>query len=335
MLSSEKPYDVIIVGAGPAGLAAAICCATAGLKVIVCESGPSSRERPAESLHPGCLSLIDQLGFGDRFRSIEWSRYPGIEVAGEYHPFGEDSAGPWLGYHINRVRFDSELADYAETLGVEIRRNTRVLDLICEEKRILGISLSVGEILAPWVIDATGRGQWAASKLGLKKRVLSAPLMAWRGEVEGQLPDLRAKFSKHGEGWLWTAQTGEEIISWTMLAPKKKDSNTPSLFLAGAPVKLPSRGYDVTWQAPRPLACPGLLIAGDAAALLDPAAGQGVFFALESGQRAAQTIVACFESPVRSAVALAHYDHWVMGEFERKVRTLTSMYRDLKIEVAF
>jgi flavin-dependent dehydrogenase len=98
-------------------------------------------------------------------------------------------------------------------------------------------------------------------------------------------------------------------------------------------MQLQPRGFNVTWRVSRPVARPGLLLVGDAAARLDPAAGQGVFFALESGLRASKVVAACLYSPRLASFFLARYDSWVMDEFTRKVRGLANLYRDLGINV--
>lgn len=324
----------MVIGAGPAGLAAAIGCSSAGFSVGVFERLRAIKASPAESLHPGCATLLDRLGVGPRFRAADWPRFPGIEVAGRLQPFGSDADGPWLGYHIDRAQFQGDLGEQAQALGVEVKYGARVHGLINDERRVRGVALSHGEVSAQWVIDSTGRAQWAAAQLGLKRHTLSAPLMAWRGAVEGRLPDRRAHFTVHGPGWLWTAQTQPDTIAWTLLAPGSEVPGFAAPILAGAPVQLPARGFDVTWRAPRPLARPGLLIIGDAATIIDPAAGQGVFFALESGLRAAQIVAGCFGSPAHTALLLAHYDDWAMREFQRKTLTLKAMYRGLGIEAA-
>ncbi len=325
--------DVVVIGAGPSGTAAAIRCAEAGLSVVICERQAFSaeRHRPMESLHPGCISLIDQLGIGQEFRQANWPRFPGIEVAGHFRPFGADTDGVWMGYHIDRARFDRILQRHAEAVGVQILHNVKVLKLLRNEKQVLGVVMPEKELTAQWVIDASGRNQWAASKLGLRRKISSAPLMAWRGEVLGQLSDRRARFERHGDGWLWTVQTDNETIAWTLLAPISAIKESAPPVLAGSAVQLKARGFDVTWRAVRPVAMPGLLLVGEAAAQLDPAAGQGVFFALESGLRAAQTILECTAAPGQSALALARYDDWVMREFERKTHALRTMYADLDL----
>lgn len=327
-------YDVVVIGAGPAGLSAAIGCASAGFSVAVFERQRAIRRSPAESLHPGCATLLDRLGVGPQFRFADWPRFPGIEVGGRFQPFGADADGPWLGYHIDRARFHNDLRDRAESLGVQLHYGVRVQALAREGKQVQGVVLSGGEVSAQWVIDSSGRVQWSAAHLELKRHTLSAPLMAWRGAVEGKLDDRRAHFTPYGSGWLWTVQTQANTVAWTVLAPASKVPAGPAPMLAGAPVQLPARGFDVTWRAPRPLARPGLLLVGDAATLVDPAAGQGVFFALESGLRAATVVAKCSESPAYRALLLARYDDWAMREFKRKTVALTAMYRGLGIDAA-
>ena len=282
----------------------------------------------------GSVSLLDRLGIGRTFRAAKWPRFPGVEVAGQFHPFRADADGPWLGYHIDRTRFDADLRTHAQSLGVHVRHGAHVRRLMCEGNRVLGVALAASELPARWVIDATGRAQWAAADLGLTRRTLSVPLMAWRGQVEGRLPDRRARFTTHGSGWLWTAQTDSDTITWTLLTRKSLGSLCTPPVVAGAPVQLRARGFDVTWRAHRPVAPPGLLLVGDAAAVVDPAAGQGVLFGLESGLRAAHIVAACSAAPARTALFLAQYDQWAIGEFERKTRALTGMYRDLGIDAA-
>jgi flavin-dependent dehydrogenase len=84
----------------------------------------------------------------------------------------------------------------------------------------------------------------------------------------------------------------------------------------------------------RPLAKPGCLVVGDAAAVLDPASGQGVFFALHSGMTAARVIFECINQPQLEALHLALYDDWGMREFQHKVDGLRELYASMKIIVA-
>src|SRR6218665_1639805 len=92
--------DVVVVGAGPAGLASAIVLAEAGLRVLLCERHLAPRAPPAESLHPGCETLLERLGVGEAFRGGAWPRYTGIRVAGRLDRFGGGGRRPGLGFPI-------------------------------------------------------------------------------------------------------------------------------------------------------------------------------------------------------------------------------------------
>jgi flavin-dependent dehydrogenase len=328
--------EVIVVGAGPAGAAASILLAEAGLRVVLCERNMERRTSPAESLHPGCEVLLERLGVGEAFRREGWPRYPGIRVAGRLDRFGQDAHGPWLGFHIARDRFERLLEARAVALGVEVRRGVSVRGPRLEAGRVTGVLLDEGELAARWVIDATGRQHWAERHLALRRECYSAPLVAWRGEVAGGPADDdgAARFEPHGQGWLWTARLGAEASTWTVLAPLGQPPPALPAPFDELPPLLPRRGMDVSWRAMRPLVKPGCVLAGDAAAVFDPAAGQGVFFALRSGIAAGEMILACLARPLLEPLHLAAYDDWVMRQVEYKVRGLRELYRALGITIA-
>src|SRR6218665_623423 len=79
---------------------------------------------------------------------------------------------------------------------------------------------------------------------------------------------------------------------------------------------------------------PGCLVVGDAAAVFDPAAGQGVFFALRSGITAAETLRTCLARTFLEAPLLAAYDDWALRQVEYKVHGLRELYRGLGMTLA-
>lgn len=321
-------YDVAIIGGGPAGCAAALVARAGGARVVLCERRSSPVDGPAESLHPGCEVLLDRIGVGPRFRAIDWPRYPGIVVADHDRPFGADHTEPWRGFHIDRARFDGLLLDAVAAAGVEVRRPCAVHGLRLDGGAVVGLDTDGGPLTARWTIDAAGRGQLAARLLDLRMLHASPRLHAWRGRLPGRMPDARARFDPAPPGWIWRAQVGEQIV-WTVLGPagERPTATTLSRWLPVSP-DFERRGYDLTWRAVRPVVRPGLLLAGDAATVLDPASGQGVFFALESGAR-----VGALAAGRPHALDLARHDDWVMRSFEHKVGALRAIYADLGLIV--
>src|SRR5277367_4267436 len=96
--------DVAVIGGGPAGSAAAIGCASRGLRVVLLERERFTRERPGETLHPGIEPLMAQLGLADRLAGVTGARHAGIwiEWGGprRFEPFGGDATGPWTGFQV-------------------------------------------------------------------------------------------------------------------------------------------------------------------------------------------------------------------------------------------
>src|SRR5687768_16780881 len=118
----ERSVDVVVVGAGPGGCAAAIRCALAGLDVVVVEARRFPRHRPGESLHPGVLTLLRELGVAAEVERAGFVRYPGHHVSWggprRFQAFGSDALGAWLGVQAVRSQFDEILLRRARALGV-------------------------------------------------------------------------------------------------------------------------------------------------------------------------------------------------------------------------
>src|SRR4051794_14939496 len=101
-MAAPVTSDVLVIGGGPAGTAAAITCAHAGLSVSLIEGIDFPRHRPGETLHPGVEPLLECLGAAGAVRSAGFLRHPGVWVQqsgrAEFQPYGADANGPWLGF---------------------------------------------------------------------------------------------------------------------------------------------------------------------------------------------------------------------------------------------
>src|SRR4051812_218848 len=91
---------VLIVGAGPAGCAAAIACCQTGLDVILLDNYPEPRVGPGETLHPGTEVIFRKLGVWAEVLKAGFHRHRGIwrENHGRrvFESYGRDSRGQWL-----------------------------------------------------------------------------------------------------------------------------------------------------------------------------------------------------------------------------------------------
>lgn len=328
--------EVLIVGGGPAGSAAAIACAEAGLRVCLVERDTNPRDKPGEGLHPGVETLLRELGVAQRLPEVTGARFPGIWVgwgeAPRFEAFGADEGGPWLGYQVRRADFDAMLRGRARELGAEILEGEAALEPLIEAGRVVGARLASAPRSAAMLIDASGSARWLARKLGLSARECSPRQSVRYGYVRGSCParDEAPCLSGDEGGWTWTARVGEGVYQWARLdlegTPTLRDW-VPQEF-ACLEALGPPRGADATWRV-SPAAGPGWLVAGDAAATLDPTSSKGVLKALLCGLMAGRTAAAILRRGAVAEQGAAAYRGWVEGWFQEEVRVLAPMYARL------
>jgi electron transfer flavoprotein-quinone oxidoreductase len=174
-----EKFDVVIVGAGPAGCTAAIVLARAGLKVAVFERG----ERPgAKNMFGGVLYYTEALNelIPDFWEQAPIERYvtrhdlifltdsTSFSIAFKDDEFGHP---PYNGVTLIRAKFDPWYASQAEEAGAFLIPETVVDDLIWDGDRVTGVRTrrSDGEVYADAVIAADGANSLLAKKAGLRK----------------------------------------------------------------------------------------------------------------------------------------------------------------------
>ncbi|MCG3180309.1 MAG: Electron transfer flavoprotein-ubiquinone oxidoreductase [Phycisphaerae bacterium] len=179
MSNGEDKLDVIIVGAGPAGSAAALVLAREGLSVGVLERG----EYPgAKNLFGGVLytTVLEQLvpGFRESApleRHIHRRRYvmlgDGDQLAFEFASGHFDQAPFNHSYSVLRAKFDAWFATQAEEAGAMLLPATAVEELIVRDGRVVGVRTGRddGDLLADVVIVAEGCNSFLARKAGFRR----------------------------------------------------------------------------------------------------------------------------------------------------------------------
>ena len=329
--------DVIVLGGGPAGSAAAISCAQRGLRVLLFERQPFPREHPGETLHPGVEALLRVLGAARQVDQCNFLRHPGHWLSWRdrrrFVPFGADESGPWLGYQAWRADFDEVLLNGARALGVDARLCHGSLAPLLVRSRVSGLRGTEGTFRARYVIDATGARHWLQRHFRLTLRRFSPPLVAFYGYRQGECPELDpAPALEIGEaGWTWMARVRPGLYQWTRLSLDSNRHTSPS---APRPLRNLSpkervKGSDVTWRLVPACAGPGYFVVGDAAAILDPASSHGVLRALMSGMMAAHLIGLVHQAGTREEIAIECYRGWLAKGFLDDVKRLKDLYGDL------
>lgn len=329
--------DLLIVGAGPAGSAAAIVAARAGLRVLVLERYVFPRYRPGETLHPGVEPLLQQLGARDAILSANYVRHPGIWVEWgqppRFEPFGSDSTGLWLGFQAMRSDFDARLLAVAVEAGAEVLQESAVVEAIVDTTGVVGARYKQGEVRARFVVDAMGDRHWLARQLKTSLLSYSRPLYVRYGYMTGICPnrDDTPLIAADEHGWTWTACIGLQRYQWTRLDLRKGHPSTEwrPVEFAGLIDLGRVRGAVVTWRMAERVAGRGYFLVGDAAAVLDPASSHGVLRALMSGMMAGHLASQVIRDEISDAVAVSHYNKWFKDWFFHDLTSMRQWYGEL------
>lgn len=322
----------MIVGGGPAGSACAITCAAAGLRTAVVERSVFPRDRPGETLHPGAEPLFATLGVRDEVEAAGFPRHSGHRVAWDeparFVEFGADAGGRWLGFHAWRARLDAILLDRAARLGAAVVQPRHAVLPRVEGGRVVGVTTDAGLLAARFVVDAAGGSHWLARRLGVPLLRASARLVVRYGYGPMEPSEEEAALAADAGGWTWTAPVRAGVHAWTRLradgAPDARSWRPPG-FAAGTR----ARSADVSWRMAARPAGHGYYMAGDAAAVLDPAASHGVLKALMSGIFAGHSIVGVLTGNATERDAASGYGRWVADWFAHDTAALITSYRRL------
>jgi digeranylgeranylglycerophospholipid reductase len=322
----KSRYDVVVVGAGPAGSSAARTMAEAGLDVLLLEK----RQEIGDPVR--CAEGAGKEGIRRHIKPD--SRWIAAEVKGSriFAPDGtrleisEELAGAEVGYVLERKVFDRALAEQAASAGAEVMVKTPATGLIRKNGQIVGIhARSLGESLdirAEIVIGADGVeskvGRWAGINTTLAPKDIEtcAQFLLSGVEVEEYCEfHLGNDIAPGGYAWVFPKGEGMANIGLGVVGSRAEPGSPLRLlsrfvknrFPEGKIVELVLGAVPVCGPVERTVA-DGLMLVGDAARQSDPLTGGGILNALDAGVIAGEVAVRCVGEGDVSERALMEYE---------------------------
>jgi digeranylgeranylglycerophospholipid reductase len=300
----KNRYDIVVVGAGPAGSTTARFAAQSGASVLVLEKDRDIGVpvRCAEgATHAGLLSVLDDIDprwITNHVSKVMFHSPSGMDV---------ELGFKQIGYILNRKVFDYDLAQLAAKVGVEILTKAYVYGLLCEEGRISGVQFSsMGKtftVQAKLVIGADGVesrvGRWAGLPTRTKLRDMEtcAQFVAQNIDVSDQHLHLYFSSVAAPEGYVWIFPKGDGLANVGLgISGEAAKHKAPITYLKEfMEQRFPNAAVLSTVIGGVPcdktldqIVADGLMLVGDAAHQVNPITGGGIVPAMVAGKIAGQ-----------------------------------------------
>lgn len=339
--------DVVVIGAGPAGIATALALHARGLRVVVAERRlRGTRGTPGETLPGRVRSALTALGLAsvlDDAAACTPIHTHRTRWGGALREHALDGAPHAHAWQVDREQFDDLLRGRAAELGVDVRLGMRCTSVVAETggwRVTLDQDRGRSSLRTGFVVDATGRCAFVARSLGAQRARCDRSVALVAGILGPAAHRGATLVEVCPTGW-WSATTlpsrdvALNFITDAALIPATAAARATAFLnhLASAPLVeryLASCGAPawlrVVSAAPAlttPLIGDGWLATGDAAAVHDPLAFSGVTSALEQGAASAGAITAWLGGDL---LALARHRAHIEAEFQAHLHARRAYY---------
>ncbi len=336
-MTATRTVDLAVIGAGPAGAAAAMRAARSGASVVVFDKAPYGRDKVCgDGLTPRAVGALEELKIdmsdahrirglrmiaGKQVRELDWpttDRFP-------------DHGAVWP-----RRRLDAALIDAAAEAGAEVVWEKTALPLM-DGGRVVGVEADGQRVEAAMTVVAAGAQGPVARLLGAD-RIADEPFgLAIRSyattprHADAHLEACLSLRDEHGTpipgyGWMFPAGDGTVNIGVGALSTMKGFKQLNLNTLLESYRRVVQHDWDLgpnlerprAWRLPMSAARrhgPGWVAIGDAAGLVNPMNGEGIDYGLESGMLAADLFL---DDP---STAPERYDTQVGERFDGFLRT--------------
>lgn len=331
-----KAYDVTIIGAGPAGAATAISLARRGYSAALIDKEKFPRDKLCgDFINPINWPIFRELGVESDIARLPHEKVTVFRItacSGEEAqvPLSLGNRAAPFALGVRRSSLDYVLWEKAAREGVAVFDDCRVRELRREASRwVVEISAGHGpeQLSAPLLIGADGRNSWVAHHLGMSRaaqmrgRSVGYQLrIATRCHLQGEIgihlfPGGYAGLVGLGDGTInlglaidkrWLPRQRQAEFVWKSCLPQ--NHRLKEILARSEPLEDTRSTYPVYFK-PRRSVADGVLLVGDAARVTEPVSGEGMYYAMKSGQLAAATVHRAFCRGDVSAKYLRQYEH--------------------------
>ena len=352
----QKNYDVIVIGAGPAGSTAAKFITEEGFKVLLIDRA----KFPRTKLCGGALTrrIVERFPYiSDNLQNFINSEIHGGKI---YSPslkyFAEIESEEPLGYMVLREKFDYELVKLAVKAGAEFWDEYHISDVIFNKNEVKIRSQSDVEVTCKIIIGADGVRSIIAKKSGLNP--------SWKPDQLGVCIlrefDVDENIAKHlqeikhavhihigfedlyGYAWAFLKKDKVNIGLGCLLSEKRHDLKQiyqQYIDLLKKEKIIPDLKIEDLKGALIPLKVPlkktfgdNVILIGDAAGFVNPLSGEGLYFAMSSGENAAKICIDLLKKgrPFTNK-NLSRFQKLWMKDFGKELKTTFSLRKYTRI----
>lgn len=382
-MSEVIECDVAIVGGGPTGSTAGTLLRKYGpeLRVVLLEREKFPRDHIGESQLPTIGQVLDEMGVWDK---VEAAGFP-VKIGASYtwgrnhdrwnfdflpvetwmdkpRPGSYQGQRQLTAFQVDRAIYDDVLLRHAEECGVEVREETRIVDVLHTDEHVDGLKLDSGEtVVARHYIDGSGSASIFRKALGIETWAPSElrNIALWdywedaEWAVEIGTGATRIQIRSLPYGWIWFIPLGPTRTSIGLVTPTawfKESGLTPEELYRKAVAEQPevaeltknarAEGNFQTcrdWSnlAERVIG-PNWMMAGESAGFADPILSAGMTLAHTSAREAAYTILELDHGEVDAAWLRERYDTRIRDGIKNHIRfaqywyAANSCFTDLK-----
>jgi flavin-dependent dehydrogenase len=356
--------DVVVIGGGPSGATCSTIVAQHGHRVHLFERERFPRFHIGESLIPETYWVLKRLNMLDKMKGSHFVKKFSVQFVTDKGRLSEpfyfhdnkphECSQTW---QVLRSEFDLMMLRNAEEHGVKAHEGTRVLEVLWEGTRAVGVKVEdeqgrQQEVRAKVVVDASGQSSMIISRLGLRvwdNDLKKAALWTyWENAYRDTGRDEGAThvMQTHGKkGWFWYIPLHNNIVSIGVVADheylfrgregvdleaiyNEQVAACPGLQprLVNAKRCAPFRvAKEYTYRSTQ-VAGDGWVLVGDAFGFLDPLYSSGVLLALRSGSVAGDAISEGLKSGDTSAAQLGKWGPEFIQGMERMKRLVCEYY---------